>query len=176
MVLDLDQEETNFSRAVRHFPPEQDFDKTTKSFIDLSHFGEKKVAVVSMSLIAAMLLVNAANDASAQTIGALEPQPQAATKPMTPQRLAWLKGRCSQLVAYYDYYGVSRGENSDGARNHARIGAVVECSETNYRTGIDTMAALLKRKAFVVPKPGTPSIEPEDDGAPVADVMRRSSF
>lgn len=77
---------------------------------------------------------------------------------------------------YYDYYGVGRGENSDGARNHTRIGAVIECSETDYRTGIDTMAALLRRKAFVVPKPGAPAIEPEDDGAPVTDPMRRSSF
>ncbi len=31
--------------------------------------------------------------------------------------------RCRQLVAYYDRYGVGRNNNSDGRRNHTRIGA-----------------------------------------------------
>ena len=33
-------------------------------------------------------------------------------------------------------------------------------------TGIDTMAALLVRKAFVVPTPNTPALEPQDIEAP----------
>lgn len=118
--------------------------------------------------MAAMLLLGTANQAASQSVGALvEPQPQiqVPAKTMTPERVAWMKGRCAQLVAFFDYYGVSRGENSDGARNHTRIGATIECSRTHYRTGIDTMAALLVHKAFVVPKPGTPPLEPEDDGA-----------
>jgi hypothetical protein len=85
---------------------------------------------------------------------------------MTPSRATWLKGRCSQLVAFFDRYGVGRGENTDGPRNHTRIGAVIECERTNYRRGIDTMAAMLVRKAFEVPKPESPAIEPEDIEAP----------
>ena len=88
---------------------------------------------------------------------------------MTPERVAWLKGRCAQLVAFFDYYGVSRSENSDGARNHTRIRATMECSETRYRPGIDRMAALLKRKAFSLPKPGTPVLEPEDEAPDVTN-------
>lgn len=123
-------------------------------------------------LLAAAMSVAVANGASAQAVGALvEPQggtlvPAKPVKPMTPQRTAWLKGRCSELVAFFDRYGVSRGEHSDGPRNHTRIGAAIECERANYRTGIDTMAALLVRKAFVVPKPGTPVVEPEDLEAP----------
>jgi hypothetical protein len=112
---------------------------------------------------AAMLTLGISGLASSQTSAALETP---AAKPMTPQRSAWLKGRCSQLVAYFDRYGVGRGENSDGPRNHTRIGAAIECERVNYRQGIDTMAALLKRKAFDVPKPGAPALEPEDLEAP----------
>ncbi len=121
-------------------------------------------------LLAATLSLTGAAQASAQSMSALvEPQPQMQTKPvkpMTPQRVAWLKGRCTQLVAFFDYYGVSRGENSDGPRNHTRIGAAIECERAEYRNGIDTMAALLTRKAFAVPAPGTPVVEPEDLEAP----------
>lgn len=120
-------------------------------------------------LAAVVLAAGTAIPASAQTpAGAYaEPLPtQSPAKPMTPARIAWLKGRCSQLAAFFDYYGVSRGENSDGPRNHTRIGATIECGRTHYRTGIDTMAALLKRKAFDVPKPGTPAVEPEDIEGP----------
>lgn len=116
-----------------------------------------------------VLMISFAGDASAQSNGAVGgPQPftQAPAKPMTPQRLGWLKTRCSELVAFFDRYGVSRGEHSDGPRNHTRIAAAIECERTNYRTGIDSMAALLVRKAFVIPKPGTPAVEPEDLEAP----------
>ena len=132
------------------------------------------------AVAAAVLMANMANPAAAQSLGALvEPQatqPQKPVKPMTPERSAWLKKRCSQLVAFFDYYGVSRGENSDGPRNHTRIGATIECERTHYRTGIDTMAALLKRKAFDVPAPGTPAIEPEDVEAPDITNPTRSLF
>ena len=113
---------------------------------------------------AAVLILGLSGLASSQTSAGLETP---AAKPMTPQRTAWLKGRCSQLVAYFDRYGVGRGENSDGPRNHTRIGAAIECERVNYRQGIDTMAALLKRKAFDVPKPGAPALEPEDLEAPI---------
>jgi hypothetical protein len=38
------------------------------------------------------------------------------------------------------------------------------------RTGVKAMEALLKRKAFDIPKPGTPEVEPEDLEAP--DITR----
>jgi hypothetical protein len=62
-----------------------------------------------------------------------------------------LKARCDQLIAYYDRYGVGRSENSDGARNHTRIAAGLECQSGDYATGVSTMEALLKNKHFDVP-------------------------
>ncbi len=132
-------------------------------------------------LLMTTLGVTLAGVASAQSVSALGDPPAqspAATpaRPMTPERTAWLKGRCSQLVAYFDRYGVSRGENSDGPRNHTRIGAVIECERKNYRGGIDTMGSLLVRKAFDMPKPGTPVVEPEDLEAPDITNPTRSWF
>ena len=122
---------------------------------------------VTVALLAAMVLAAGAGAAAAQsadvpTTSASLP----ATKPMTPERVDWLKKRCAQLVAYYDYYGVGRGENSDGPRNHTRIGASIECQRGNYRKGIDMETALMVRKAFVVPNPNLPAREPEDTEAP----------
>jgi hypothetical protein len=123
-------------------------------------------------ILALVLATTVATGAAAQTVSALvEPQtqmqvPPGPAKPMTPERQAWLKKRCAQLVAFFDYYGVSRGENSDGPRNHTRIGATIDCERTHYRAGIDTMGALLVRKAFELPTPGTPVVEPEDLEAP----------
>lgn len=111
--------------------------------------------------VAALLTVSMAVPTAAQMLAAPAP-----AKEMTPARLAWLSGRCAELVAFFDYYGADRGEHSDGARNHTRIGAAIECSRTHYRTGIETMAILLKGKAFDLPKPGTPAVEPEDVYAP----------
>ena len=62
-----------------------------------------------------------------------------------------LKARCDQLISFYDRYGVGRSENSDGARNHTRIAACLECQEGHYEKGIAEMEALLKRKSFDVP-------------------------
>ena len=122
-----------------------------------------RVLVQVLTGTAAAVLILGISGLASSTSAALETP---AAKPMTPQRTAWLKGRCSQLVAYFDRYGVGRGENSDGPRNHTRIGAAIECERVNYRQGIDTMAALLKRKAFDVPKAGAPALEPEDLEAP----------
>lgn len=79
-----------------------------------------------------------------------------------PQTTAQLKARCSQLIAYYDYYGVSRSNNSDGRRNHTRIGAEIDCTRGFYAEGISTMEKLLRRKKFTSPDLGLPN-EPEDD-------------
>jgi len=62
-----------------------------------------------------------------------------------------LKARCDQLISYYDRYGVGRSENSDGIRNHTRIGAAIDCQRGEYGKGISAMEALLKRKGFDVP-------------------------
>jgi hypothetical protein len=124
-------------------------------------------------VVAALLAVGNATPASAQTPAvayADVPPAQSPDNPMSPARMTWMKGRCAQLVAFFDYYGVSRGENSDGPRNHARIGATIECERMHVRTGVKTMEALLKRKAFELPKPGTPEVEPEDIEAP--DITR----
>jgi hypothetical protein len=66
-----------------------------------------------------------------------------------------LKARCDQLISMYDRYGASRGENSDGARNHARIGAGIDCQQGRYAQGVAEMETLLKRKHFEVPPPTT---------------------
>ena len=128
--------------------------------------------LVAAGVVAAVLTAGLASGASAQSVSALgDPQtqmqaPVKTVKPMTPQRIAWLKGRCAQLVAFFDYYGVSRGENSDGPRNHTRIGAAIECQEGDLLVGKRTMEALLVRKAFLAPAPNRPEVEPEDIEAP----------
>src|SRR5947208_7405666 len=87
----------------------------------------------------------------------------AQTRPPSPERTAWLAKRCTQLVAFFDYYGVGRGENSDGPRNHTRIGGAIDCQNGDVRAGKRAagkraMEALLKRKAFDLPKPSTPEV------------------
>jgi hypothetical protein len=73
--------------------------------------------------------------------------------PAVAQTPSELKERCMQLTTYFDYYGVSRGENSDGGRNWTRIGASIDCDHGRYAQGISTMEALLRRKHFDVPPP-----------------------
>lgn len=85
---------------------------------------------------------------------------------------AWLEERCDQLVAYFDRYAVSRGENSDGPRNHTRIGAAIECSRGNHAVGIRMMTTLLKNKRFDIIPPGTPALAPEDIEAPDVPTRR----
>ena len=88
----------------------------------------------------------------------------ALTLPVAPaeaQTTAQLKARCAQLIAYYDRYGVGRSFNSDGRRNHTRIGAEIDCSRGLYAKGIAEMDDLLRRKKFT-PPPAGPDV-PEDD-------------
>ena len=72
-----------------------------------------------------------------------------------------LKARCQQLISMYDRYGASRGENSDGARNHTRIGAEVDCRNGLYAQGIAVMEKLLRDKKFTPPPPG-PDVTEDD--------------
>jgi hypothetical protein len=62
-----------------------------------------------------------------------------------------LKARCDQLISMYDRYGASRSENSDGARNHTRIGAGIDCANGHAAEGVAAMEELLKDKKFETP-------------------------
>ena len=64
-----------------------------------------------------------------------------------------LKARCDQLISMYDRYGASRSENSDGARNHTRIGAGIDCANGHAAEGVAAMEELLKDKKFEAPPP-----------------------
>ena len=66
-----------------------------------------------------------------------------------------LKARCDQLISMYDRYGASRSENSDGARNHTRIGAGIDCANGHAAEGVAAMEELLKDKKFEAPPPPT---------------------
>lgn len=59
-----------------------------------------------------------------------------------------LKERCTREIALFDRYGASRTENSDGPRNHTRIGAEIDCQKGNYVDGILAIENLLLRKKF----------------------------
>lgn len=61
------------------------------------------------------------------------------------------KERCQDLVSFFDRWGTSRGEHTDGARNHTRIGAGIDCERGHYEAGIQQMEALLIAKGFEVP-------------------------
>jgi len=92
---------------------------------------------------------------AALLLGAGSPEPAAG------QSTAALKARCQQLIAYYDRFGVGRSTNSDGRRNHTRIGAEIDCRNGLYAEGIAAMEKLLRAKRFTPPPPGPD--EPEDD-------------
>ena len=96
----------------------------------------------STIVLAVVLAAGMVNAASAQN---------AASAPTSPD----LKARCDQLISYFDRYGASRGENSDGARNHTRIGAGLDCEKGHYAEGVAAMETLLKQKNFDVPPPPT---------------------
>lgn len=163
MLLNAADASDGYLRSVHSGRIDRNGERTSKGCMPLP-----PMPIVRAMALAILLAAGSMGTVSAQSLAALtDSRGQVApAKPMSPARSAWLKARCGQLVAFFDRYAVSRGENSDGPRNHTRIGAVIECERTNYRTGIDTMAALLVRKAFVVPKPGAPAVEPEDLEAP----------
>lgn len=85
-----------------------------------------------------------------------------------------LKARCDQLTSYYDRYGVGRSENSDGARNHTRIAAGIDCQHGQYEKGIASMEALLRNKMLDVPAAPTAIAQPPAPLKPHGELRRLS--
>src|SRR5450631_4225977 len=73
----------------------------------------------STLVLAAVLAAGLVNSASAQNSASASTSPD-------------LKARCDQLISYFDRYGAGRSENSDGARNHTRIAAGLDCEKGHY--------------------------------------------
>ena len=132
---------------------------------------------IRSTFVSAALVALACSSGIAQETIAADPAPPAfaslptasqpaPAKARSPQRTVWLTMRCAQLVAFFDRYGVSRGENSDGPRNHTRIAAAIDCERGELEKGKRTMEALLKRKAFDAPVPDVPEVEPQDIESP----------
>ena len=92
--------------------------------------------------LAVVLAAGMVNSASAQNSASASTSPD-------------LKARCDQLISYFDRYGAGRSENSDGARNHTRIAAGLDCEKGHYAEGVAAMETLLKQKNFDVPPPPT---------------------
>ena len=103
--------------------------------------------LLRVALLPAVVLSLGATCAGAQT-----------TAPPTAQ----LAARCSQLLSYYDRYGVGRSLHTDGRRNPTRIDAEIDCSRGLYAKGIATMEQLLAAKKFTLPASGLPN-EPDVD-------------
>jgi hypothetical protein len=76
------------------------------------------------------------------------------TTPASAQSSRQLEARCQQLIDFFDYYTNSRRENSDGHRNHTRIGAEIDCDRGKYRDGIALMEKLLRDKKYDLPAAG----------------------
>ena len=79
--------------------------------------------------------------------------PEAMANPASAQTTPDIEARCDQLIAYFDRYGASRSEHSDGVRNFTRIDASIDCDRGLSEKGIKTTEALLRRKKFTVPSP-----------------------
>jgi hypothetical protein len=64
-----------------------------------------------------------------------------------------ISARCEQLLEYYEWFGTSRLENTDGAHNMSFMRARIECDHGRYEQCIAELEALLRRKKFPVPPP-----------------------
>ena len=97
-------------------------------------------------------------DAAAQTpiqAPIQNPGPPQAT-PQAAVTTAQLRARCSQLIHYYDRYGVGRSLHSDGRRSMRRIDAEMDCNRGLFAQGIAAMEKLLADKKFTAPLPAVP--------------------
>jgi hypothetical protein len=73
--------------------------------------------------------------------------------PALPLFGADLKARCEQLLDYYEWFGSSRHENTDGAHNMTFMKARIDCDHGRYEQCIAELEGLLQRKKFLVPPP-----------------------
>ena len=110
--------------------------------------------------LAVTLAAGMVNSASAQNAASASTSPD--------------KARCDQLISYFDRYGASRGENSDGVRNHTRIAAGLDCEKGRYAEGVAAMETLLKNKHFDVPPPPTGIAETPAPLKPHGELRRGS--
>ena len=100
----------------------------------------------SSFVLAVVLAAGATNTVSAQSVSSqTSPDP---------------KARCNQLISYFDRYAASRGENSDGERNHTRIGARIDCDNGRPAEAAATMEKLLTQKNMEVPPAPTGLAQP----------------
>jgi hypothetical protein len=64
-----------------------------------------------------------------------------------PAADAAAKKRCNELLAFYDRWGATRTpDNSDGARNHNRISAELDCARGDYAAGIAKLEAQIHNR------------------------------
>jgi hypothetical protein len=110
--------------------------------------------------LAVALAAGVVNSASAQNSASASTSPD--------------KARCDQLISYFDRYGASRGENSDGIRNHTRIAAGLDCEKGRYAEGVAAMETLLKNKHFDVPPASTGIAETPAPLRPHGELRRNS--
>jgi hypothetical protein len=100
----------------------------------------------SSVVLAVVLAAGVTNTVSAQSVSSqTSPDP---------------KARCNQLISYFDRYGASRGENSDGERNHTRIGARIDCDNGHAAEAVATMEKLLTQKNMEIPPAPTALAQP----------------
>lgn len=74
--------------------------------------------------------------------------------PSGPDEDARLDARCGQPIACFDRHGASRSGESDGRRNHTRIGAETDCDDGQPGEGIAAMKNLLRARKVEVPPSG----------------------
>jgi hypothetical protein len=91
-----------------------------------------------------------ATTAVAASVLAIAPHPAQAADPSSPTAKSDRK-RCADLVAFFDRWGATRTEHTDGARNVTRISANIDCERGDYGTGIRRMEALMTAKKFEIP-------------------------
>jgi hypothetical protein len=96
-----------------------------------------------------------------------------AALPARADTLSDLKARCAQLTTFWEYYGATRTEHSDGTRNWAYINACNDCKSADAEVrnkGLEAMKYLLLRKKFAIDGDLT---APPTSGTPCLPIERR---
>ena len=75
------------------------------------------------------------------------------TLPASADTTSDLKAQCAKETTFWEYYGVTRAEHSDGKKNWQYINACSDCKskdDARISRGNESMKNLLLRKAFVL--------------------------